>query len=165
MIFRLKLSINNTCRHYYTKYSLEYFQLTESNSQRNLKLKGIPYYGRMSLWKRKKLKWGCKQSFQVAHLLAKQGKPLPMMSWLNYVWLEQPKQMCLEKNKLAKTIIILVRTDPWGIEDLRSSISTSQLGAKQVIMVFCGFWWMMLLGLLIVVIYSELIMNLNWLKN
>ena len=38
--------------------------------------------------------------------------------------------MCLEKINLLKTIIILVRTDPWRIEDLRSGISTSQLKSK-----------------------------------
>ena len=38
--------------------------------------------------------------------------------------------MCLEKINLLKTIIILVRTGPWGIEDLGSSISTSQLKSK-----------------------------------
>ena len=53
-----------------------------------------------------------------------------MMSWLNYVWLEKPKQMCLEKINLLKTIIILMRTDPWGTEDLGNSISTSQLKSK-----------------------------------
>ena len=39
--------------------------------------------------KKKKLKWGCKQSLQVS---AKQGKPFINDELLNYVWLEQPNK-------------------------------------------------------------------------
>lgn len=121
-------SIDNTCRHYYTKYSLEYSQLTESNSQRNLKTQWNILWQNV-FTKKKKLKWGFKQSFQVAHLLAKQGKPFTNDELIK-LNLGQPKQTCIEKINLLKTIIILVRTDPWGIEDLGSSISTSQLKSK-----------------------------------
>ena len=65
----------------------------------------------------------------MAHLLAKLGKPFTNDELIK-LNLGQPKQTCIEKINLLKTIIILVRTDPWGIEDLGSSISTSQLKSK-----------------------------------
>jgi len=51
--------------------------------------------------KKKKLKWGCKQSFQVAHLLAKQGKPFTNDELIKLCLTGTTKTNVSRENKLA----------------------------------------------------------------
>lgn len=69
-------------------------------------------HSRISSVKKNENKSSGKISFQVAHLLAKEGKSLPTMSLLNGVWLQQQKnrlqrkQTCLRPLAFREELII-----------------------------------------------------------
>ncbi|PNF32729.1 hypothetical protein B7P43_G11587 [Cryptotermes secundus] len=118
----------NIRRHYQTKHSAQYSQLTgKERSQKLETLKRSISLQRSFFTKMKnENKAASKVSLRVAHLLAKEGKPFTDGELIKSCLIVAVEEMCPEKMDLFNNISLSARTVARRVEDIGSNI-TNQL--------------------------------------
>jgi hypothetical protein len=121
----------NICRHYQTKHSTQYSQLT--GKQRSEKLETLKWNisSQCNFFTKMKNEneAATKVSLRVAHLLAKEGKPFTDGELIKSCLIVAAEEMCPGKMIFFKSISLTAKTVARRVEDIGSNIN-SQLNNK-----------------------------------